>query len=119
MGRWGSQVARAGKGDAQIGSAGSGHSGQQAARVAAPTSPAHSMGASALPLRSSRTERRVSCSACSPCRSTLISLGWRIVMGSCVTLGMLASQLWSFKLLRGYSKQQRRVRQLAAAQKEA
>lgn len=52
-------------------------------------------------------------------RSTLISLGWRIVMGSCVTLGMLASQLWSFKLLRGYSKQQRRARQLAAAQKEA
>ncbi|KAL4439711.1 hypothetical protein ABPG75_002712 [Micractinium tetrahymenae] len=52
-------------------------------------------------------------------RSTLIPFGWRATMGSCVTLGMIASQLWSFKLLRGYSKQHRRGQQLAGAKKQA
>ena len=40
-------------------------------------------------------------------------------MGSCVSLGMVASQLWSFKLLRGYSKQRRRGAQLDGAKKQS
>ncbi|KAL4450547.1 hypothetical protein ABPG77_000903 [Micractinium sp. CCAP 211/92] len=52
-------------------------------------------------------------------RSTLIPFGWRVAMGSCVSLGMVASQLWSFKLLRGYFKRRRQAAQLAAAKKGA
>ncbi|PSC68818.1 Carbonic anhydrase 2 [Micractinium conductrix] len=51
-------------------------------------------------------------------RSTLIPTAWRVTMGTCVSLGMVASQLWSFKLLRGYTKQHRRVQQLADAKKQ-
>ena len=40
-------------------------------------------------------------------------------MGSCVSLGMVASQLWSYKLLRGWVKQRRRGRQAVAAKKSA
>nr|AXF42660.1 carbonic anhydrase CAH1630 [Chlorella sp. ArM0029B] len=52
-------------------------------------------------------------------RSTLIPTPWRIIMGTCVSLGMMASQLWSYKLLRGYSRQHRRGRQLQGMKKEA
>lgn len=52
-------------------------------------------------------------------RSTLIPFWWRVTMGSCVSLGMVASQLWSFKLLRGYSKQRRRGAQLDGAKKQS
>lgn len=49
--------------------------------------------------------------------STLLPAAWRAAMGSCIVLGMTASQLWSYKLLRGWSKQHRRGAQLAAEQK--
>ncbi|KAL4853196.1 TLC domain-containing protein [Chlorella vulgaris] len=48
-------------------------------------------------------------------RAKLIPTPWRIVMGSCVALGMVASQIWSYRLLRGYLKRRRRVGQLAQA----
>jgi hypothetical protein len=40
-------------------------------------------------------------------RSPGIPLPWAALMGSLVTVGMLGSQLWSYKLLRGYRRMAR------------
>ena len=40
-------------------------------------------------------------------RSVGIPTGWRVVMGICVALGLAGSQIWSYKLIRGWRKRTR------------
>ncbi|EFN54468.1 hypothetical protein CHLNCDRAFT_58129 [Chlorella variabilis] len=46
-------------------------------------------------------------------RSSLIPGPWRFVMGSCVLLGMVVSQIWSHRLQRSYAKRRRHASRLA------
>lgn len=42
-------------------------------------------------------------------RCTAIPLAWRVPMGSCVALGIVGSQVWTMKLVRGFVRQRRKA----------
>eukprot|EP00887_Chlorella_sp_A99_P004091 scaffold23.g4091.t1 len=45
-----------------------------------------------------------------------IPLAWRVPMGSCVALGILASQAWTLKLVKGFLRQHQRAKAAAGKQ---
>jgi hypothetical protein len=62
-----------------------------ALRLLAGTGAAHKLGLALL--RASHLLTLLRCCCCWLCRSTGLPTAWRVTMGSCVTLGMIASQV--------------------------